>query len=423
MIRWSAKQQRVNVAINDPDARVILLPGPVQSGKTMSAIYFFLAWAARGWSGHDFALAARSQKQFEAVLSRYAREFAAATGLGWTRRGEHYEMGSLYGRAPNHFYVALGSDITSEEKIRGWTLAGALLDEVTLMPSSFIDTILDRCSRPYATVVMCCNPAGPKNPVKTKFIDVPGAAVHIGFELSDNPTLTEAYINGLMRRYTGAMRERMVYGRWAASMGLVYPNVGKALGEAPPLSEAWRVDLTADHADAAVTHALLMASYPGTPEAPGRPARPGARWAVREWRYDGRERGQLTETEQAVRIRRDLVSGVSLGRVLADPAAKGFRRALSKALGVPAIPANNEVLPGLQKTRELMDDGLLRIDRQCRHLIREMHNYHWDERAGLSGSDRPVKEADHGCDALRYDVWYGTAGYRKLKVLRHVSAR
>ena len=423
MITWSAKQRRVEAAINDPAASVILAAGPVQSGKTMSAIYFFLAWVAQNWSGHDFALAARSQKQFEAVLGKYARAFGAQTALGWTRRESHYDMASLFGAAPNHFYVALGSDVASEQKIRGWSLGGALLDEVTLMPPSFVDTILDRCSMPGAIAVMCCNPAGPKHSVKAKFIDTADAATHIGFELSDNPTLTEAYINGLLRRYTGAMRERMVFGRWAASMGLIYPNVEKAVGDAPPLSEAWRVDLTADHADAAVTHALLMASYPGEPETRGHPARPGARWVIREWRYDGRERGQLTETEQAVRIRRDLVAGASLGRVLADPAALGFRRALSKALGVPAIAANNEVLPGLQKTRELMDDGLLKIDRSCRALITEMHNYHWDERAGLTGADRPVKEDDHGCDALRYDAWYGTAPYRRVKVLRHNATR
>ena len=423
MINWSAKQRRVEAAINDPDSSVILAAGPVQSGKTMSAIYFFLAWAATNWSGHDFALAARSQKQFEAVLGKYARLFGGQTGLGWTRRESHYDMKSLYGAASNHFYVALGSDIASEQKVRGWSLGGALLDEVTLMPPSFVDTILDRCSTPGATAVMCCNPAGPKHSVKTKFIDTPDAAMHISFELSDNPTLTESYINGLLRRYTGAMRERMVYGRWAASMGLIYPNLEKAIGEAPPLSEAWRVDLTADHADAAVTHALLMASFPGGPSPAGQPPRPGARWAVREWRYDGRERGQLTESEQAVRIRRDLVGGASLGRVLADPAARGFRRALSKALGVPAIAANNEVLPGLQKTRELMDDGLLKIDHSCRGLITEMHNYHWDERSGLTGADRPVKEDDHGCDALRYDAWYGSAPYRKVKVLRHSSIR
>ena len=423
MIHWSAKQRRVEVAINDPATSVILIPGPVQSGKTMSAIYFFLAWCAQNWAGHDFALAARSQKQFEAVLGKYARAFGAQTGLGWTRRESHYDMASAFGREPNHFYVALGSDARSEAKVRGWSLAGALLDEVTLMPATFVDTILDRCSMPGATAVMCCNPAGPKHSVKRKFLDTPDAAAHIGFELSDNPTLSESYINGLLRRYTGAMRERMVYGRWAASLGLIYPNLEKAIGDAPPLSEAWRVDLAADHADAAVTHALLMASYPGEADTSGRLGRPGARWVVGEWRYDGRERGQLTETEQAVRIRRDLVAGVSLGRVLADPSARGFRRALSKALGVPALAANNEVLAGLQKTRELIDDGLLKIDRSCKHLIHEMYNYHWDERAGLLGTDRPVKEDDHGCDALRYDVWYGAAPYRRVKVLRHSATR
>ena len=43
MFAWSAKQRTVEAHVFDPDVREILVPGPVQSGKTMSTVYFFLS--------------------------------------------------------------------------------------------------------------------------------------------------------------------------------------------------------------------------------------------------------------------------------------------------------------------------------------------------------------------------------------------
>ena len=126
----------------DPSVTQLLIPGPVQSGKTLSAVFFFLSWAAKNWSGYEFALCSRSMRQYSAVLSKYAREFGVLTGLGWSAVADHHEMKSAHGNLPNKFYLGLGSDISSEAKVRGWTLAGALLDEVTLMPEDFVNTVL-----------------------------------------------------------------------------------------------------------------------------------------------------------------------------------------------------------------------------------------------------------------------------------------
>ena len=415
MFAWSAKQRQVEAHVFDPDVREILVPGPVQSGKTMSTVYFFLSWVAKNWSGYDFALCSRSRKQFSAILDKYAREFGLLTGLGWTAKADCYEMGSAYGNLPNRFYVGLGTDISSESKVRGWTLAGALLDEVTLMPVDFIDSIMDRCSVPGAKVIMACNPGGPAHPVKQKFIDRPASAVTVvPFELSDNPTLTQAYIDGLHARYTGAMLQRMVFGKWAASSGAVYPNWSDALGKAPPLDTAWRFRLAGDYGSASVTHMLLIALFPD-----------GSRWAVKEWVYDGRVSGQLTEEQQARKVNRELVRGRSISEVVIDPAALAFRMALGKELQVPIQLADNEVLPGIQKVTEEIDTGLVRIDEDgCPELVRQGYNYTWDERAGELGEDKPVKADDHGPDALRYDVWTHMVGMRRGKVrVRHGSDR
>ena len=412
---WSAKQRLVEANVFDPSVTQLLIPGPVQSGKTLSAVFFFLSWAAKNWSGYEFALCSRSMRQYSAVLSKYAREFGVLTGLGWTAVADHHEMRSAHGNLNNKFYLGLGSDISSEAKVRGWTLAGALLDEVTLMPEDFVNTVLDRCSIPGAKVVMCCNPAGPMHHVKLKFMDRPeSAATLVPFRLADNPSLSQGYIDGLNARYTGAMKRRMVYGEWAATSGIVYPNWENALGKAPPLEEAWRFRLAGDFGAATVTHMLLIALYPN-----------GQHWVVREWVYDGRTDGQLTEAEQADKVKRELVGRYSISEVVIDPAALGFRMALGKVLHLPIQLAENEVLPGIQKVTEEIDTNLIKIDTAgCPELARQGYNYRWDERAGLRGEDRPAKEDDHGLDALRYDVWTHIAGLRRGKVrVRRGSTR
>ena len=327
-------------------------------------------------------MCSRSMRQYSAVLSKYAREFGVLTGLGWTAVADHHEMKSAFGNLPNKFYLGLGSDISSEAKVRGWTLAGALLDEVTLMPEDFIDTVLDRCSIPGAKVVMACNPAGPMHPVKLKFMDRPtSAATLVPFKLADNPSLSQGYIDGLNARYTGAMKRRMVYGEWAATSGIVYPNWENALGKAPPLDEAWRFRLAGDFASSSITHMLLIALYPN-----------GQHWVVREWVYDGRTDGQLTEDQQAAKVKRELVGRHSISEVVIDPAALGFRMALGKALHLPIQLAENEVLPGIQKVTEEIDTNLIKIDTAgCPELARQGYNYRWDERAGQRGEDRPPK--------------------------------
>jgi hypothetical protein len=39
-----------------------------------------------------------------------------------------------------------------------------------------------------------------------------------------------------------------------------------------------------------------------------------------------------------------------------------------------------------------------------RYSLHELHSYVWDDKASANGEDKPVKEADHGVDALRYRI-------------------
>ena len=409
MISFSPKQASVRdalfngmVDVNNP----LIVSGPVQSGKTNSAMNSYLAWAAKNWSGYDFGLFCRSQVQLDGVLKKYAQEFGEATGLGWIRREDHYEQSSVYGDAPNKFYTALGHDKASEGRVRGLTLAGALVDEATLMADKFIETVFDRCSPPFSAPIFICNPAGPLHNLKTTYIDT-GNCVHIPFDITDNPIMPTSFVESLKTRYGEGtpMYRRMALGEWAATEGAIFPDVHKAVGNPPDIKQIMQYDLSLDYADSSVTHALLMAQFPGV------------RWVLKEWRWDGRTQGQLHEETQAARIKRELVGSIPLGRIVVDPGALRMRKAMHKVFGKQTIAAVNDVIPGIQKVGERLFDGSLKINKECVHLIKDMSNYRWDEQAGAFGSDKPIKEDDHGPDALRYDVWTGTTPRNPVKAI------
>ena len=90
--------------------------------------------------------------------------------------------------------------------------------------------------------------------------------------------------------------------------------------------------------------------------------------------------------------------------IIIDPSAASFIQELRRR-GFMVTAADNTVLDGIRKTSSLFARGLIKINRdQCPGLVNEIYSYVWDERAALIGEDKPVKEQDHGPDALRYKV-------------------
>ena len=75
--------------------------------------------------------------------------------------------------------------------------------------------------------------------------------------------------------------------------------------------------------------------------------------------------------------------------------------AAMRAAGMRVRPARNEVLDGIRHVATAMREGTVRVGRGCKALADELAGYVWDERSEV---DRPVKVANHACDALRYGV-------------------
>ena len=89
---------------------------------------------------------------------------------------------------------------------------------------------------------------------------------------------------------------------------------------------------------------------------------------------------------------------------IVDPSAASFIQEL-RGRGIIVTAANNDVLDGIRKTSSLFARNKLMVNvENCPGLTDELHSYVWDDKATLIGEDKPVKEQDHGPDALRYYV-------------------
>ena len=106
----------------------------------------------------------------------------------------------------NQFYIFGGRDESSASLIQGITFAGVLLDEVALMPKSFVEQACARCSVAGSRLWFNCNPAGPNHWFYKEWVQEAEKrnCLRLHFTMKDNPSLTDAIragMNGCIPEY------------------------------------------------------------------------------------------------------------------------------------------------------------------------------------------------------------------------------
>ena len=130
------------------------------------------------------------------------------------------------GAVTNYFEVFGGKDEASYTLIQGRTLAGVLLDEVVLMPRSFVEQALARCSVDGAKLWFSCNPGSPHHWFYQEWIKRHRErnTLYLHFEMTDNPGLSEKTLARYENMYAGIFYDRYVRGLWVAAEGIVYKD-------------------------------------------------------------------------------------------------------------------------------------------------------------------------------------------------------
>lgn len=368
----------------------ILCDGAVRSGKTMCMSLSFIAWAFYQFSDTSFAICGKTIASLRRNVVQPLLPALRELGFSCTERLTHNVIEISRGGRKNRFYLFGGRDESSASLIQGMTLGGVLLDEVALMPRSFVEQSLARCSLEGSKFWFNCNPEHPQHWFHEEWVlkAKEKNCLYLHFNMRDNPSLTPAILKRYETLYSGAFYERFVEGKWVAAQGLVYPMFGSHLITAPPQS---------------CTEYYLSCDY-GTvnPFSCGLWGEQGGIWyRLREYYYDSRREGQQKTDEEYYAEVAALAGELPVNAVIVDPSAASFLACIRRYGRYPVIPAKNEVLDGIRRVSNALKAEKLRIAPACRDTIREFGLYRWDARAAR---DAPRKEHDHAMDDIRYFV-------------------
>jgi PBSX family phage terminase large subunit len=382
-----SKKQRAILAFPYTSFDALICDGAIRSGKTSLMTVSFVDWAMRTFNGQRFGLCG---KTVESCVKNLVRPFR---DLGWSRRlytmtwrGKDKELVVQRGDRTNVFEVFGGHDERSFELIQGRTLAGVLLDEVALMPRSFVEQATGRCSVDGSRMWFNCNPGPPTHWFYEEWVKKAAErnALHLHFAMSDNPGLSDKIRARYEGMYTGVFYRRYILGEWCVAEGLVYDFGEENIVDEIP--EGGEYYISVDY---------------GTmnPFSAGLWSLAGAR-AVRvaEYYYSGRAKmAQRTDEEYCDEVIR-LAGDRPIRQVIVDPSAASFIAALRKR-GFTVIQANNDVMDGIRRVAEYLRSGNIKIHRDCRDAIAEFGLYRWDEKAT---EDKVIKDNDHAMDDIRY---------------------
>jgi len=385
-------------SILDAVCRINIWHGAIRSGKTIASIVAWLLYVRNAPPGPLAMIGKTRDTIARNVLDVIAD--IAPNAITYTRGATTCR---ILGRL---VHVIGANDARAETRLRGLTLAGAYLDEATLVPEEFFVQLLGRLSVPGARLFASTNPDSPVHWLMKKYIaraaELNLYVVH--FALADNPSLSPEYVAALAAEFTGLWFKRFIEGLWVAAEGAIYAMLTEAdhVRPAPPRSR-WRAAwIGVDYGTSNPSHAVLVVL---AADDDGH----DALWVVSEWQHDGRQRGQLTAVQQSARMATwasELLEDTGLAPVtVLDPSAAPLRVQM-RADGWPGVRgADNRVDVGIQAVSSLVAGLRLFIDREaCPVLWDELCGYVWDDDAAKKGEEKPVKTHDHGPDALRYAV-------------------
>ena len=371
----------------------LICDGAVRSGKTSIMMWAFVRWAMENFSGQRFGVCGRTVDSCtkNIIVPFTAMSLAKERYIIRWRRGDKV-MEVRRGAVSNYFEVFGGKDEASYTLIQGRTLAGALLDEVALMPHSFVEQALARCSVDGAKLWFSCNPGSPQHWFYTEWIqrNKERNALYLHFEMTDNPGLSQKTLERYQAMFSGVFYDRYIRGLWVLAEGLVYPMFG----------ESCIVDDIPQYDPYHAKEYYISCDY-GTlnPFSAGLWCWDGkTATRIREYYYSGRDTQSNKTDEEYYKEIEKLRDGLDIKSVIVDPSAASFIEVLRRH-GMAVRKARNDVLPGLMTTARFLQDGVIKIHRDCKDSIREFGLYRWDEK---STEDKVVKENDHAMDDIRY---------------------
>lgn len=382
---------------------VIIADGSVRSGKTVSMSISFLIWAMDTFSDCNFAICGKTVRSCRRNVIKPLINMLKHRYDIKDKRSENSLIVSKKGKT-NTFYIFGGKDESSQDLIQGVTLAGVLLDEVALMPHSFVEQALARCSVEGARFWFNCNPDNPNHWFYQEWVlkAENKHALRLKFLMDDNLSLSDKVKQRYYSLYQGTFFRRFILGEWVIAEGLVYQDYNDHIkdklwdGNPDELVGRWYISM-----DYGTINPCSMGLWCVTDNEAIR---------VDEYYYNSRKEGyQRTDEEHYAELER-LAGDRYIEYVIIDPSAASFKATIKKHGKFFVKSAKNDVLNGIRTTSQMLNDGRIKIGVKCKASQEEFGMYRWDDKAE---EDKVIKENDHAMDDIRYFAY--TIAKREFK--------
>lgn len=399
----------------------IIAEGSIRSGKTLVMSTSFLLWAMETSEKKNYAICGKTVGALRRNVINELKEVLNNRGYSVIDRKTENLLVVSKGKKINYFYLFGGRDERSQDLIQGITLRGVLLDEVALMPRSFVEQSMARCSEEGSKFWFNCNPEGPQHWFYLEHIlkaeEMKYLRIH--FNLEDNLSLKKEIIDRYKSMFTGIFYKRFILGEWVASEGIIYDcfDEVKNCYNNSNRNKVLPVEIIENDiingtpwisSDYGVYNPMVfLKCYKYRKPNDNIPYF----YIDDEYYYDSRKRMQQKTDNEYLDDLFEFIKNTRIKGLIIDPSASSFITASEKN-NLMTIKADNSVDEGIRMVYSLFSMGRIKINKDnCPNLINELGLYIWNDKKGENGKEEPVKSNDHALDALRYFIKTTTLDY------------
>lgn len=397
------KQKEVWDSFIKEQPKILICSGAKRAGKTFVLLLTFLAHVSKYQNmGLSFIIGGATQ----AAIKRNVLNDMELI-LGKELRLDKSNAVEIFG---NRVYCFDGANADSWKKARGFTSAGAFLNEATALHDSFVKEVISRCSYKGAVVMMDTNPENPMHTVKTDYIDKDGQMLKSGrlnirsfhFSLFDNNFLDPEYVESIVASTpSGMFTDRDIHGYWVAPEGVIYKDFNKDIHyiSSEKLGNR-RVNFKKYFAGVDWGY-----EHPGSIVVIGQDDQ-GCFYLLEEYAKQHEEIDYWVKVAKGVKER---YGNINFYCDTARPEhVVRFRREKLRA-----INADKAVVSGIEEVARLFkQEQLFVVEDKVDRFKKEIFMYVWNQKTG-----EPVKEWDDVLDSLRYALY----SHNKPKRRRGVS--
>lgn len=385
----------------------IICDGAVRSGKTFCMSLSFVLWMFYRFKDKDFAICGKTIQSARRNIITPMMSTLKELGFEVEDKLSKNMLIITFQNRVNRIYIFGGKDESSASLIQGMTLAGVLFDEVALMPRSFVEQALARCSVENSKYWFNCNPEYPAHWFYRTWIKNAKRknALYLHFTMRDNPSLSDRTIKRYEGIYSGSFYERFILGKWVAVTGAIYPFMKDSSFVDVPEAPFESFDVSIDYGTVNPASFGLWG------------LKDGVWYRIEESYFDSRREGYQRTDEEHYAALKKLIGSRKVEKVTVDPSAASFIATIRRHGEYSVTPAKNDVINGIRQTSSALKEGRIKICNTCADSIREFSLYRWDEK----GQDMPIKENDHAMDDIRYfvtTVLGGSSGFTAIAARR-----